>query len=96
MVCRDIFGDCRCYAYKGENEQFCAKRQGLNYVRCSADCCVGGCPDDGSRQPYLFIDRPEVPITKMDKTSLFFIWLFVTIMSITMFRNLKITRVRNI
>ena len=58
MVCREIFGDCRCYAYKGENEQFCAKRWGVNILPCSSDCCVGGCPDDGSRQPYRFIDRP--------------------------------------
>ena len=96
MVCRDIFGDCRCYAYKDDKEQFCAKRQGPNYVQCSTDCCMGGCPDDGSRQPYRFIDRPAVPINALNKTSLFFIWLFVTIMSIAIFRNLKITRVRKL
>ena len=31
---------------------------GPDVVHCPKDCCFGGCPDDGSRQPFRFIDRP--------------------------------------
>lgn len=96
MVCREIFGDCRCYAYKGESEQFCAKRHGINILPCSSDCCMGGCPDDGSRQPYRFIDRPEMSFTNLGKRVLFYIWLIVTAMTILFFTDLKITSVRKI
>lgn len=96
MVCREIFGDCRCYAYKGEDEQFCAKRWGVNILPCSSDCCIGGCPDDGSRQPYRFIDRPEISFVNLDKRALFFIWLIITLVTIYFFTDLKITRVRKI
>ena len=95
MVC-DVIEPCRCYAYKDEKEQWCGVRKGLRVLPCPADCCAGGCPDDRSRQPFRYIDRPAVPINALNKTSLFFIWLFVTIMSIAIFRNLKITRVRKI
>ena len=97
MVCREIFGDCRCYAYKGEDEQFCAKRWGVNILPCSSDCCIGGCPDDGSRQPYRFIDRPKMSFTNLGKKrALFYIWLIVTILTILFFTDLKISSVRKI
>ena len=57
MVCR-VIDECRCYAYKGETNQFCGTRRGPDVVHCPKDCCFGGCPDDGSRQPFGFIDRP--------------------------------------
>jgi hypothetical protein len=94
MVCEDIFGDCRCYAYTDEKEQFCARRRGLNIIPCSSTCCHGGCPDDGSKQPYRYIDRPEKSISQVvDARILFFVIVFVVIL---FFRNLKVTPVRRI
>ena len=94
MVC-DVIEPCRCYAYKDEKEQWCGVRKGLRVLPCPGDCCAGGCPDDGSRQPFRYIDRP-IFITINDKTFLLVVWLFVTIATIYFFRNLKVTRVRKI
>ena len=58
MVC-NVIEECRCYAYKGETEQFCGVRKGPNVLPCPKDCCSGGCPINGSRQPFRFIDRPR-------------------------------------
>jgi len=33
MVCR-VIDECRCYAYKGETNQFCGSRQGANVKHC--------------------------------------------------------------
>lgn len=88
MVC-NVIEECRCYAYTGEVEQWCGVRKGPNVLPCPTDCCAGGCPDDGSRQPFRYIDPPiHVPVK--DKRGLFLIWLIVTVVTILIFRNLKI------
>ena len=88
MVCPNIFGDCRCYAYKDDMKQFCAKRQGVNIVPCSADCCEGVCVDDFSRPPYRYVDRPKPPRSNYEtKLPLFYIWLIIVLG----FISLKIT-----
>jgi|TARA_B110000967_G_C18514883_1_gene378173 hypothetical protein len=94
MVC-NVIEECRCYSYTGEKEQFCGVRKGPYVLPCPTDCCAGGCPDDGSRQPFRFIDKPDF-VALNNRRFVFLIWLFVTIMSIYYFRNLKITPVRKI
>ena len=94
MVC-DVIEPCRCYAYKDEKEQWCGVRKGHRVLPCPGDCCAGGCPDDGSRQPFRYIDRPSFIVVN-DKTFMFVVWLFVTIAAIYFFRNLKVMRVRKI
>ena len=88
MVC-NVIEECRCYAYTGEMEQWCGVRKGPNVLPCPSDCCAGGCPDDGSRQPFRYID-PPVDVPSTDKRGLFLIWLIVTILTVVIFRNLKI------
>lgn len=60
MVC-DVIDECRCYAFRGENAQFCGVRRGPNVLLCPPDCCHGGCTSDGSRQPFEYIDRTTTP-----------------------------------
>jgi hypothetical protein len=94
MVC-DVIENCRCYAFKGSKEQFCAVRKGPSVLPCPTDCCAGGCPDDGSREPFRYIDRPDY--FAIDKRFFMFIlWLIVTVATIFFFRNLKIKQVRKI
>ena len=87
MVCPNIYGECRCYTYKGEQEQFCAKRRGLNVIPCASECCVGGCVDDESRPAYRIIERP----VSSSKLPLLYLWVIVTIGAII---SLKITRLK--
>ncbi len=94
MVC-NVIEECRCFSYTGEREQFCGVRKGPNVVPCPTDCCAGGCPDDGSRQPFRFIDRPDF-ININNTKFVFYIWLFVTMATIYYFRNLKSKSVRKI
>ena len=94
MVC-NVIEECRCYAYTGDKEHWCGVRKGPRVLPCPGDCCAGGCPDDGSREPFRYIDRPEV-ITLENKRFVFIIWLIVTIVTIYFFRNLKIKQVRKI
>jgi len=94
MVC-DVIENCRCYAYKGSKEQFCAVRKGPSVLPCPTDCCAGGCPDDGSREPFRYIDRPTEPPPD-NRIFMFLLWLIVTIATIFFFRNLKIKQVRKI
>ena len=94
MVC-NVIENCRCYAYKGSKEQFCAVRKGPRILPCPADCCAGGCPDDGSRQPFRYIDRQD-HFTVDKRVFMFLLWLIVTIATIYFFRDLKIKRVRKI
>ena len=89
MVCPNIYGECRCYTYEGEQEQFCAKRRGLNIIPCAPECCVGGCVDDGSRPAYRIVERPTVPSSS--KLPLLYIWIIVTLGVII---SLKITPLR--
>ena len=96
MVCR-VIDECRCYAYKGETNQFCGSRQGANVKHCPKDCCFGGCPDDGSRQPFRFIDRPVQPnmienLTPVQVSVSIFICFLVLIG--LFYLDLKITSVR--
>lgn len=94
MVC-NVIENCRCYAYKGSKEQFCAVRKGPKILSCPADCCAGGCPDDGSRQPFRYVDRPDYFMLDR-RVSMFLLWLIVTVATIYFFTNLKIKEVRKI
>ena len=94
MVC-NVIEECRCYSYTGEKEQFCGVRKGPNVVSCPSDCCAGGCPDDGSRQPFRYIDRPTF-VTLSNRRFVFLLWLIVTVSIIYFFRHLKIKQVRKI
>jgi hypothetical protein len=85
MVCPNIYGECRCYTYKGDTEQFCAKRRGPHVVSCDPECCVGGCVDDGSRPAYRVIERPVV------QGSVVYMWILLILGVII---SLKITFVR--
>lgn len=94
MVC-NVIEPCRCYAYNGSKEQWCGVRKGPNVLQCPTDCCAGGCPDDGSRQPFRYIDRPKF-VTLSNRNFLFLLWLIVTVATIYFFRDLKIKQVRKI
>ena len=94
MVC-NVIEPCRCYAYKGSNEQWCGVRKGPNVLPCPKDCCAGGCPDDGSRQPFRYLDPPKF-VSLNNKKFLFLLWLIITIATIYFFRDLKIKQVRKI
>jgi len=94
MVC-NVIEECRCYSYTGEKEQFCGARKGPNVLPCPSDCCAGGCPDDGSRQPFRYIDRPPF-VTLGNRGFVFLLWLIVTMSIIYFFRHLKSKQVRNI
>ena len=92
MVC-DVIENCRCYAYKGELKQFCGVRKGRKVLPCPIDCCSGGCPDDGSREPFRYINRPTF-VNLDNRGFIFLLWLIVTAITIYMFRNLKIKQLR--
>ena len=94
MVC-NVIEECRCYAYKGSKEQWCGVRKGPNILPCPKDCCAGGCPDDGSRQPFRYLDRPKF-VSLNNQKFLFLLWLIVTAATIYFFRDLKIKQVRKI
>lgn len=79
MVC-NVIDECRCYAYRGETKQFCGVRRGERVLLCPSDCCHGGgCPLDGSREPFRYIDRQDPPSTIFNKTN---VLLTVSIMVI--------------
>jgi hypothetical protein len=92
MVC-NVIENCRCYAYRGSDKQFCATHRGPKILKCPEDCCAGGCPDDGSRPPYRYIPRPK-KIRMNKKTGPLFIWVIITIMTILFFTDLKTRRLR--
>lgn len=85
MVC-DVIENCRCYAYTGETEQWCGVRKGSKVLRCPTDCCVGGCTDDGSRQPFRYIDKPNF-VSLENNSFMFLLWVIVTISVIYYFRT---------
>ena len=93
MVC-NVIEECRCYAYKGETEQFCGVRKGPNVLPCPEDCCAGGCPTNGSRQPFRFINRPEKGSTLTNRGMRFFILTVITVLVVLLYIDLKITRLR--
>lgn len=67
MVC-NVIENCRCFAYRGNRKQFCGVRKGPRVLPCPEDCCFGGCPDDGSRQPFRILDPPPL-IEEIDPTT---------------------------
>lgn len=95
MVC-NVIEECRCYAYKGETKQFCGVRKGVNVLPCPEDCCAGGCPTNGSRQPFRFIDRPEKKSILTKQRVGLLILTIITILAILLYTDLKVTRVRKI
>jgi hypothetical protein len=95
MVC-NVIDECRCYAYKGEKRQFCGVRRGSNVMPCPEDCCFGGCPDDNSRPPFRYIERPDVN-SKFSRFEVnLLILVAITVLFFLLYIDLKITRVRKI
>ena len=98
MVC-NIIDECRCYSYKGERNQFCGVRKGPDVLPCPADCCFGGCPDDGSRSPFRYIDRPAEPII-VERTDPIEVYALIVILIVVLlgllYIDLKVSRVRKI
>ena len=71
-------------------------RKGVNVLPCPEDCCAGGCPTNGSRQPFRFIDRPEKKsILTKQRVGLLILTIF-TVLAILLYIDLKVTRVRKI
>ena len=95
MIC-DVIEECRCYAYKGEIKQFCGVRKGPNVLPCPEDCCFGGCPEDGSRQPFRFIDRPTKRSRVTPKVANTLILVAITVLIVLLYIDLKISRVRKV
>ena len=95
MVC-NVIENCRCYAYKGDIKQFCGVRKGPNVLPCSDECCAGGCPQNGTRQPFRFIDRPERGMIITPKVANTFILLAIVVLLVLLYIDLKIGRVRKI
>jgi len=95
MVC-NVIEECRCYAYKGETKQFCGVRKGVNVLPCPKDCCAGGCPTNGSRQPFRFIDKPRESTVMTPKTANALIVIAITVLLVLLYIDLKINRVRKI
>ena len=95
MVC-NVIDECRCYAYTGERMQFCGVRKGPNVLPCPEDCCFGGCPSDGSRQPFRYIERPKThtQFTPLGVNSL--ILTAIVVLFGLLYINLKSTRTRRI
>ena len=96
MVC-NVIEECRCFAYRGERNQFCGVRKGPNGLPCPDDCCFGGCPDDGSRPPFRYIERPDEPIvverTDPNEVYILILVLIVVLLGL-LYIDLKIRRVR--
>ena len=95
MVC-SLIDECRCYAYEDEQKQFCGVRRGPVVEPCQEDCCFGGCPDDGSRQPFRIIQRPKKAIV-MDQVGIsVLILVLITVLFGLLYIDLKIRSVRKI
>jgi hypothetical protein len=92
MVC-NVIENCRCYAYKGDIKQFCGVRKGPNVLPCSDECCAGGCPQNGTRQPFRFINRPRQSSMITPKVA---ILLAIVVLLVLLYIDLKIGRVRKI
>ena len=95
MVC-NVIEECRCFAYKGETEQFCGVRKGPRVLPCPGDCCAGGCPTNGSSQPFRFIKRPQRSSTITSQTAKALILVAITSLFVLLYIDLKVTRVRKI
>jgi hypothetical protein len=81
MVCEDIYGECRCYAYSDSPKtQFCGKRRGPNIIPCSPECCVGGCEGP---HPYRIVPRPPIRDMYIDSNMpLLIIWFVVVVLTL--------------
>ena len=95
MVC-NVIEECRCYAYKGEKRQFCGVRKGPNVVPCPEDCCFGGCPDDGSRPPFGYVERPNLKFQFSRFQVNLLILVAIAVLFGLLYIDLKITGVRKI
>jgi hypothetical protein len=95
MVC-NVIEECRCYAYKGEIKQFCGVRKGPRVLPCPTDCCSGSCPEDGSRQPFRFIDRPPKRNRITPKVANTLILVAIAVLIVLLYIDLKISRVRKV
>jgi hypothetical protein len=95
MVC-NVIEECRCYAYKGEIKQFCGVRKGPKVLPCPKDCCAGGCPEDGTRQPFRFIDRPPKRNWITPKVANTLILTAIIVLIVLLYIDLKTSRVRKI
>ena len=98
MVC-SLIDECRCYAYEDEQKQFCGARHGPVVEPCEEDCCFGGCPDDGSRQPFRIIRRPKkVGVAeKFDQVGIsVLILVLITVLFGLLYIDLKSRAVRKI
>ena len=98
MVC-NIIDECRCYSYKGERNQFCGVRKGPDVLPCPADCCFGGCPDDGSRSPFRYIDRPaeQIIVERTDPIEVYaLIVILIVVLLGLLYIDLKVRGVRKI
>lgn len=94
MVC-NVIDECRCYAFRGEQTQFCGVRRGQDVLLCPSECCHGGgCVNDGSRPPFRYIDRPKLS-TKLGKVNILIIISIVVILYLLVINiYLKNKRVR--
>jgi hypothetical protein len=92
MVC-NVIENCRCFAYKGEAEQFCGVRKGSNVLPCPKDCCAGGC---SGPNPFRFIDKPNRAMIFTPQRATTFILVAITVLILLLFIDLKITPLRKI
>ena len=95
MVC-NVIDECRCFQYKGSSDQFCGVRRGRNVLPCPEDCCFGGCPDDGSREPFAIIDNPEKTRVSTPFQVNLYILTAISILCLLLYIDLKVSRVRKI
>jgi hypothetical protein len=93
MVC-NVLEECRCYAFRGDNKQFCGVRRGPEVLVCPTECCHGGCTDDGSRQPFRYIDRPNMTVKLGNVNALIIISIIVLMYLLVININLKSRGVR--
>ena len=100
MVC-NVIDECRSYQLRGNPNQFCAVRRGERVLRCPEDCGAGGCVGDGSRQPFRYIDIPDMidtePLKTMDRGKAFnYILQAFICLCVVLILDLKIRGLRKV
>jgi hypothetical protein len=95
MVC-NVIDECRCFAYEGSKDQFCGVRRGDNVLPCPEDCCFGGCPDDGSREPFRYIERPKKVFLLKPQDVNVLLLVSIAVLFVLFYIDLKIMGVRKI
>lgn len=94
MVC-NVIDECRCYQYKDSYKQFCGVRRSKNVLPCHKSCCAGGCPTDGSRQPFRIINRVKSNRQIMSTTNTKLIMvILICLLLLLFYMDLKIKHVR--